>query len=558
MASSFSPNKNFELQATGENQGTWGTKLNANYSLLDSILGAGLAVTVAGTNITLTAAQAANLYYRLTGSQSANIDLTFPSPGGGFFIIDNSTTSATAYTVTVKAAGGGRSFIAPRGQKTIVFSDSTNIDPMQTLPTIWCGATGGTTTAYTVTAPGNITALITGLCVHVQWNATNTAACTLNLSTLGAKSVYKPGTSGPVTVLAGELPIGGSSILIYDASLNAGAGAWVALTGIPQVPLVRTIATGTGLSGGGDLSADRTLILANTTVAAASYGSASNVATFTVDAQGRLTAAANAAINVVSLLGFTPVNKAGDTMTGALIVQSTGLTPGGFTSTEAGATKAPVDLYRNSASPAASDSLISLAFTGQNSLPAKKTYAEIVALIKAATNGSEEGLLALRTILLGTEADRFLLGAGLYAASLVDQGAGTLNGAGFFRNNTELPNQRKFTSTYQSLPAAGGLLTIAHGLGVAPDPSEVRATVQNVSGATVAGWSDGDVFSVQLQQFDGGSTNITGGCIVYTDATNIYLRRNATGSIFLLLNKSSGVNTVVTEANWNISLNVKV
>jgi hypothetical protein len=61
-----------------------------------------------------------------------------------------------------------------------------------------------------------------------------------------------------------------------------------------------SISAGTGLTGGGDITANRTLNLANTAVTAASYGSASQVGTFTVDAQGRLTAAANTAISVTS------------------------------------------------------------------------------------------------------------------------------------------------------------------------------------------------------------------------------------------------------------------
>ena len=62
-----------------------------------------------------------------------------------------------------------------------------------------------------------------------------------------------------------------------------------------------TITAGTGLSGGGDLSTNRTISLANTAVSAGTFGSSSAVATFTVDAQGRLTAASNTTINAVTL-----------------------------------------------------------------------------------------------------------------------------------------------------------------------------------------------------------------------------------------------------------------
>lgn len=91
------------------------------------------------------------------------------------------------------------------------------------------------------------------------------------------------------------------------------------------VPTTRLVSTGTGLSGGGDLSADRTLILANTAVAAAAYGDATHVATFTVDAQGRLTAAAAVAITfpasgVHNLLSVTHPDTTPRTVARGLIV----------------------------------------------------------------------------------------------------------------------------------------------------------------------------------------------------------------------------------------------
>ena len=52
-----------------------------------------------------------------------------------------------------------------------------------------------------------------------------------------------------------------------------------------------TITAGTGLTGGGDLSANRSIALANTAVTAGTYGSASELVQVVVDAQGRITSA---------------------------------------------------------------------------------------------------------------------------------------------------------------------------------------------------------------------------------------------------------------------------
>jgi hypothetical protein len=85
------------------------------------------------------------------------------------------------------------------------------------------------------------------------------------------------------------------------ASVNGYVGAVVlnaADVGAP--PTTRSISTGTGLTGGGNLSADRTISIDNTAVSAGSYGSASAVGTFTVNAQGQLTAASNTTIAIAN------------------------------------------------------------------------------------------------------------------------------------------------------------------------------------------------------------------------------------------------------------------
>ena len=151
-----------------------------------------------------------------------------------------------------------------------------------------------------------------GVSYQGSWNAaTNTPTLT---SSVGSKGYYYVvSTSGSTNLngitdwLVGDWAIFNGSVwqkidnTDQVASVNGYTGVVVLTnTDVGAPPTSLTISAGTGLSGGGSLAANRTLSIANTTVTAAPYGTASAVPTFTVNGQGQLTAASDVTIAIAN------------------------------------------------------------------------------------------------------------------------------------------------------------------------------------------------------------------------------------------------------------------
>ena len=139
MASTYTP-LGVELQATGENAGTWGTKTNTNLQIIEQISGGFTQQSIAGGAQTTTlsvsdGSTGAVLSHRMiefTGTITGNQVVTIPLDVQTFYFLRNSTSGA--YTVQFKyVSGSGDSFTfsaTDKGDQLIFASanDGTNPD----------------------------------------------------------------------------------------------------------------------------------------------------------------------------------------------------------------------------------------------------------------------------------------------------------------------------------------------------------------------------------------------------------------------------------------------
>ena len=237
MASTFSP-LGVELQATGENAGTWGTKTNTNLELVEQISGGFVQKSIAGGAQTTalsvsdgaTGAELAHRMIEFTGTISGNQIVTIPNDVQTFYFLRNSTSGS--HTVQFKyATGSGDSFTfsaTDKGDK-IVFASAS---PDATNPKILTLAIGtGISDVVDDTSPqlggnldvnGNDIVSTSDADIDIIPNGTGDVV-------LGADTV-KVGDSGAAATLtsngAGTLTVttGGAADLILNTNSGTNAG----------------------------------------------------------------------------------------------------------------------------------------------------------------------------------------------------------------------------------------------------------------------------------------------------------------------------------------------
>ncbi len=134
MASTYTP-LGVELQATGENAGTWGTKTNTNLQIIEQISGGYTTQAVSDSGDTTlsvsdgsTGATLSHRIIEFTGSLTGARNVTIPLDVQNFYFLKNATSGSQ--TVTFKyATGTGTSAAVASGKTVIAYAkadDGTN------------------------------------------------------------------------------------------------------------------------------------------------------------------------------------------------------------------------------------------------------------------------------------------------------------------------------------------------------------------------------------------------------------------------------------------------
>ena len=205
--------------------------------------------------------------------------------------------SASSVRVGVYAAVAGSTVNTTlAGQTDVTLTSSANGDFLRYNGSVWIN---DAVNLSTDTIGDYVSSLVAGTGITLSNNSGEGATPTITV-TSNTFDAYGAATTAAGTAYANSQTYTNAAVRSFEINGDSGGARTITTGNSTTAGDTLTILGGTGLTSVTSATDTITLNLDSTAVSAASYGSASSVGTFTVDAQGRLTAAANSAIAITA------------------------------------------------------------------------------------------------------------------------------------------------------------------------------------------------------------------------------------------------------------------